>query len=204
MRCRTRRGGLCLLGSLLREIRDGGRRCFLFDTFGVVRFLLSPLLFSVEGLGDADTLGACGSLRSVPGLHGQLDPRARRWRPRAAQDPRRHHLERTLADHQEVPRSVSLSHLASVLVTELTKNHVLGLSTTELFNCPFPLYVDGPRRLYNYLGMTLLNNDFGSLKQADRSRYNVNTVPGQLVRGIGNGLFRMPLRAPGKLVQLGA
>ena len=52
--------------------------------------------------------------------------------------------------------------------------------------------------------MTLLNNDFGSLKQADRSRYNVNTVPGQLVRGIGNGLFRMPLRDPGKLVQLGA
>lgn len=51
--------------------------------------------------------------------------------------------------------------------------------------------------------MTLLNNDFGSMKQADRSRYNVNTVPGQLVRGIGNGLFRMPLRDPGKLVQLG-
>lgn len=121
MRCRTRRGGLCLLGSLSRGIRDGGRRCSLFDTFGVVRFLLAPLLYSVGGLGDADTLGACGSLRSVPGLHGQLDPRARRWRARAAQDPGRHHLERTLADHQEVPRSVSLSPLASVLFTELTK-----------------------------------------------------------------------------------
>lgn len=54
-----------------------------------------------------------------------------------------------------------------------------------------------------YLGMTLMNNDFGSLRQSDRSRYNVKTVPGQLVSGIGNGLFRMPLRHPGKLTQLG-
>jgi hypothetical protein len=41
------------------------------------------------------------------------------------------------------------------------------------------------------------------MKQADRARYNTRTVPHQLAAGIGNGLFRMPLRDFGKLTQLG-
>ncbi|CED84129.1 Uncharacterized conserved protein [Phaffia rhodozyma] len=73
----------------------------------------------------------------------------------------------------------------------------------HLFHCPFPIYVDGPRKLYNRLGMTKLTNDFGPLAQSKRSAYNRDTVPIQLAKGIGNGLFRLPLRDMGKLVQLG-
>ncbi|KAK6904923.1 hypothetical protein I203_105742 [Kwoniella mangroviensis CBS 8507] len=72
----------------------------------------------------------------------------------------------------------------------------------KLFNCPFPIYVDGPRRLYQLMGMTKMTNDFGPLFKG-RAAYHQRTVPGQLVHGLGNAFFRMPLANPGTLTQLG-
>ncbi|WVW81548.1 hypothetical protein I302_103543 [Kwoniella bestiolae CBS 10118] len=75
-------------------------------------------------------------------------------------------------------------------------------SYKKLFNCPFPIYVDGPRRLYQLMGMTKMTNDFGPLFKG-RAAYHQRTVPGQLVHGLGNAFFRMPLANPGTLTQLG-
>ncbi|KAK4684869.1 hypothetical protein P7C73_g5294, partial [Tremellales sp. Uapishka_1] len=72
----------------------------------------------------------------------------------------------------------------------------------ELFNCPFPIYVDGPRRLYQLMGMTKLTNDFGPMFSG-RATYHQRVVPTQLLHGLSNAFFRMPLANPGKLTQLG-
>ncbi|WWC67059.1 uncharacterized protein I206_100966 [Kwoniella pini CBS 10737] len=72
----------------------------------------------------------------------------------------------------------------------------------RLFNCPFPIYVDGPRRLYQLLGMTKMTNDFGPMFKG-RAAYHQRAVPGQLIHGLGNAFFRMPLASPGTLTQLG-
>ncbi|WWC85594.1 uncharacterized protein L201_000458 [Kwoniella dendrophila CBS 6074] len=72
----------------------------------------------------------------------------------------------------------------------------------KLFNCPFPIYVDGPRRLYQLMGMTKMTNDFGPLFKG-RAAYHQRAVPGQLLHGLGNAFFRMPLANPGTLTQLG-
>ncbi|RXK37284.1 hypothetical protein M231_05426 [Tremella mesenterica] len=72
----------------------------------------------------------------------------------------------------------------------------------KVFNCPFPIYVDGPRRLYGLLGMTKMTNDFGPLLHG-RAAYHQSGVPGQLLRGGYNALFKFPMAKPGKLTQLG-
>ncbi|WWC57874.1 uncharacterized protein I303_100409 [Kwoniella dejecticola CBS 10117] len=72
----------------------------------------------------------------------------------------------------------------------------------KLFNCPFPIYVDGPRRLYQLMGMTKMTNDFGPMFKG-RAAYHQRAVPGQLLHGLGNAFFRMPLANPGTLTQLG-
>lgn len=36
----------------------------------------------------------------------------------------------------------------------------------EIFKCPFPIYVDCPRRLYNFLGMKL-SNEYAFLALCD-------------------------------------
>ncbi|KAK8845349.1 hypothetical protein IAR55_006062 [Kwoniella newhampshirensis] len=71
----------------------------------------------------------------------------------------------------------------------------------RLFKCPFPIYVDGPRRLYQLMGMTKMTNDFGPLFRG-RAAYHQRAVPGQLVQSLTN-IFRMPLANPGTLTQLG-
>ncbi|KAL7418966.1 hypothetical protein Q5752_006650 [Cryptotrichosporon argae] len=72
----------------------------------------------------------------------------------------------------------------------------------QLFQCPFPIYVDGPRRLYQLLGMIKMTNDFGPMFKG-RAAYHQRPVPTQLLHGLGNAFFRMPLADPGKLTQLG-
>ncbi|WRT63549.1 uncharacterized protein IL334_000454 [Kwoniella shivajii] len=72
----------------------------------------------------------------------------------------------------------------------------------KLFNCPFPIYVDGPRRLYQLMGMTKMTNDFGPMFKG-RATYHQRPVPTQLLHGLGNAFFRMPLANPGTLTQLG-
>ncbi|OCF34951.1 hypothetical protein I316_03498 [Kwoniella heveanensis BCC8398] len=72
----------------------------------------------------------------------------------------------------------------------------------KLFNIPFPIYVDGTRRLYQLLGMTKMTNDFGPMFKG-RAAYNQRPVPTQLLHGLGNAFFRMPLANPGTLTQLG-
>lgn len=71
----------------------------------------------------------------------------------------------------------------------------------EVLKCPFPIYVDQSRRLYRLLGMTKLSGDFG--KADERGAYNRNPVPKQIVLGLKNALFKMPLKNPGNLSQLG-
>ncbi|OXG20365.1 hypothetical protein C366_01898 [Cryptococcus neoformans Tu401-1] len=75
----------------------------------------------------------------------------------------------------------------------------------RLFNCPFPIYVDGPKKLYSLMGMTK-----GAPKTAPwghfwkgRAEYHQRAVPGQLAHGISNALFKMPVKPPGDLTQLG-
>ncbi|WVQ94085.1 hypothetical protein IAU59_001163 [Kwoniella sp. CBS 9459] len=75
-------------------------------------------------------------------------------------------------------------------------------SYRKLFNCPFPIYVDGPRRLYQLMGMTKMTNDFGPMFKG-RAAYHQRPVPTQLLHGLGNAFFRMPLANPGTLTQLG-
>ncbi|WVF66458.1 hypothetical protein IAT40_001198 [Kwoniella sp. CBS 6097] len=72
----------------------------------------------------------------------------------------------------------------------------------KLFNIPFPIYVDGTRRLYQLLGMTKMTNDFGPMFKG-RAAYHQRPVPTQLLHGLGNAFFRMPLANPGTLTQLG-
>ncbi|WWD22297.1 hypothetical protein CI109_106788 [Kwoniella shandongensis] len=71
----------------------------------------------------------------------------------------------------------------------------------RLFKCPFPIYVDGPRRLYQLMGMTKMTNDFGPLFKG-RAAYHQRNVPGQLVQSLTNA-FRMPFANPGTITQLG-
>lgn len=71
----------------------------------------------------------------------------------------------------------------------------------EIFKCPFPIYVDDSRRLYQLMGMTKLSGDFGPAK--GRAAYHQSTIPRQILKGIGNSLFKMPLANPGKISQLG-
>ncbi|KIR29979.1 hypothetical protein I309_00846 [Cryptococcus deuterogattii LA55] len=75
----------------------------------------------------------------------------------------------------------------------------------RLFKCPFPIYVDGPKKLYSLMGMTK-----GTPKTAPwghfwkgRAEYHQRAVPGQLVHGISNALFKMPVKPPGDITQLG-
>ncbi|WVR03366.1 hypothetical protein IAU60_000357 [Kwoniella sp. DSM 27419] len=75
-------------------------------------------------------------------------------------------------------------------------------SYRKLFNCPFPIFVDGPRRLYQLMGMTKMTNDFGPMFKG-RAAYHQRAVPGQLLHGLGNAFFKMPLANPGTLTQLG-
>ncbi|ORY31950.1 AhpC/TSA antioxidant enzyme-domain-containing protein [Naematelia encephala] len=75
-------------------------------------------------------------------------------------------------------------------------------SYRKLFNCEFPIYVDGPRRLYQLMGMTKMNNNFGPFFKG-RASYHQRPVPTQVLKGLENAWFRMPLYYPGKMTQLG-
>ncbi|WVQ76472.1 hypothetical protein IAR50_006140 [Cryptococcus sp. DSM 104548] len=78
----------------------------------------------------------------------------------------------------------------------------------ELFNCPFDIYVDGPRRLYRLMGLTKgINylNPWGHFWK-NRAEYNQRPVPTQVLHGLSNVATKMPKEAlmqPGSLSQLG-
>ncbi|ODN75785.1 hypothetical protein L202_05792 [Cryptococcus amylolentus CBS 6039] len=78
----------------------------------------------------------------------------------------------------------------------------------NLFNCPFDIYVDGPRRLYRLMGLTKgINylNPWGHFWK-NRAEYNQRPVPTQVLHGLSNVATKMPKEAvlqPGSLAQLG-
>lgn len=79
-------------------------------------------------------------------------------------------------------------------------------SYRTLFQCPFPFFTDGPRRLFDLLGMIKK----GSIlpfkypwKDAERGGYNHRPLMKQAVSGFKNAFLHMPIANPGHWTQLG-
>lgn len=81
-----------------------------------------------------------------------------------------------MENHQTLPRFVPSPFPSAQTPTK---------SSTELFKCPFPIYVDASRRLYQLMGMTKMSNDFGPFALKDRAAYHQHAVPRQVVGAIG-------------------
>lgn len=84
-------------------------------------------------------------------------------------------LKWVLENHQAIS---GYELLAIFLISQLTFS-----IAKELFRCPFPIYVDASRRLYQLMGMTKLSNDFGPMK--NRAAYHQHAIPRQVVGAIG-------------------
>lgn len=75
-----------------------------------------------------------------------------------------------------------------------------------LFNCPFPFFTDGPRRLFGLLGMIKkismmpFNMPF---RAAERANYNHRPLMKQAFSGFKNAFLHMPIANPGNWTQLG-
>lgn len=75
-----------------------------------------------------------------------------------------------------------------------------------LFNCPFPFFTDGPRRLFALLGMikkcSMLPFKM-PFKDSERASYNHRPLMKQAMSGFKNAFLHMPLANPGNWTQLG-
>lgn len=79
-------------------------------------------------------------------------------------------------------------------------------SYRTLFDCPFPFFTDGPRRLFGLLGMIKkasmlpFNMPF---RDAERASYNHRPLVKQAMSGFKNAFLHMPIGNPGNWSQLG-
>ncbi|BEJ11799.1 hypothetical protein CspHIS471_0202590 [Cutaneotrichosporon sp. HIS471] len=76
----------------------------------------------------------------------------------------------------------------------------------SLFQCPFPFFTDGPRKLFNLLGLikkaSVLPFKY-PWKDAERGGYNHRPLMKQAVAGFKNAFLHMPMAYPGHWTQLG-
>jgi hypothetical protein len=68
--------------------------------------------------------------------------------------------------------------------------------------CPYPIYTDRPKNVYNALGMTLRTFNAGKEKDGTVGKYIKHSLGGSIWAGVAGGL-QMPIKPPGDQQQLG-